>query len=344
MTQAKTAEKLDLSKLVNGVMKQNQRLLPWIGLGGGVLQALALWAMRSLQVSAALHGCAWAGVAGLLVISLFAFQKRRSDLKADAIQTLNIVFCLWYGLTDGLIGYLAAQMPGGWYLPAGMLLLTTLVLPCYTRTALWLLYGLITVISMGGHPLLPYGLVLVGVCAVLSWRRWWQGVQMAMAQTNQQGTEETNRQLNQTLASVSTLDAETGVANRRAMSTWLEAVWPLCVRNRIPVEIIIVGGQKTAELAEALKPMLRRQSDYLGRFDDQTFVILYSGPSREDAAMLLNRVREAVQPVEGAALFAGFMTPQYRMVAAQALTWCRQEWDAMVCRGENGILRDYSSQ
>jgi diguanylate cyclase (GGDEF)-like protein len=48
------------------------------------------------------------------------------------------------------------------------------------------------------------------------------------------------------------------------------------------------------QFAKALKQFVRRQSDFLGRFEQDKFIILYSGLSRPDLDMLILRIRETL--------------------------------------------------
>lgn len=326
---------------------QNLRSAAWLGLAGAALHSLALGAMWSQGgvPNASLRLCALAGVLGLFLISLFAWLKGRIGPSQGICQGITLALMVWYVMADSLTAYLALGTPGGWYLPGVMLLLAALPLPLGARLPLWAVYGLIQGALLAGHPLVFYGLGLAAAGFVLGTARYAAAAWSYLAQAEARKIDSANRSLSQTLERSSALDEATGVANRRAMSAWLEAVWPLCVRNRIPVEVIMAAsrdGKKTVELASALKPLVRRQSDYLGRFDESAFVILYSGPSREDGQMLLKRVRQAAAPVGDICLFAGFVTPHQRMVAAQALTWAREEMEQLRLTGGQAEFKDYS--
>lgn len=106
-------------------------------------------------------------------------------------------------------------------------------------------------------------------------------------------------------------DKLTGIANRGAFDTSLEREWLLAQRMRVPVSVIMIdvdffkkyndryghqaGDDCLSRVAKALAGTVRRSSDMLARYGGEEFVALLFHMSRDDALMLAEALRRAVE-------------------------------------------------
>ncbi len=121
-----------------------------------------------------------------------------------------------------------------------------------------------------------------------------------------------NEQLEQLLHT----DALTGVSNRRAFDTAFDVEWRRCRRDQAPLSLLAIdidlfkafndrhghpaGDTCLQTVARALAQQLQRPADLLARLGGEEFVLLLPSTSEAGAALVAERVRDAV----GAAMVA----------------------------------------
>lgn len=328
-------------------LQENRLPLGILALVSAVLQALALFAARTAALNQTRQAmfAGVIGVTGLVIFGLYFLSMRKKNLPVGVSMGCQGGFVVWMLLTDVLVCYQGIAMPGGWLYTAPMLLLAaTMIMPAWASAILFGIYTICLGVLLRWHGLLAYGLCLGVICYFLSRFR---AVMVQKAFLTYQATMETKNaadDLSKRLNKSSTFDKELPVHNRRAMSNWLEAVWPLCVRNQIPVLAVLVSLQGKSEgkyrVATALKALVRRQSDFLGLFDQDTFVILYSGPQRNDALMLMDWVRTATKELP-VAIAGVYTVPKPQMVTAQLLTKAEELIRQMPTQGAVPVFVDY---
>jgi diguanylate cyclase (GGDEF)-like protein len=302
-------------------------------------------------------------VIGLAIFGLFFLRQVRVKLPVNTLWACQVVFAVYYAVTDLCILYLSHQMQPGLLRMVPAVLLGGMMTMTGWLSALCFLGYLLGILLMAGQPLfLIYGVVAVLAAYLLSRERFRQQLYQYSLGVQTEEAAQDYQEMHLRLERMTGWDSQTQMNNRRAMSAWLEAVWPLCVRNRIPVAVIILSpdgmekvrkqkGQDAAnarlnQLAKALKPFVRRQSDFLGRYDRDKFIILYSGPSRQDTDMLLKRVKEELgrqtwADAEGETISCCiglvYGLPKDNMVAAQWMTRADDALEKAYLKGDGAV-------
>lgn len=116
---------------------------------------------------------------------------------------------------------------------------------------------------------------------------------------------------NSQLEFLSTHDQLTGIANRRALDRRLQENWVLCQRHGISLGIIMVdvdlfkpyndqhghmaGDQVLKAIATILNRCMKRNSDLVGRYGGEEFMILLPGSEASGASQVAEELRLAVQ-------------------------------------------------
>jgi len=123
-----------------------------------------------------------------------------------------------------------------------------------------------------------------------------------------------HRELRHSLAladRLASLDALTGVANRRTLDNCLAKQWILAARNQTSLSLLMVDADHFKEfndrmghqagdaclrsLAVALGQRVTRPDDVVARFGGEEFAVLLPGTSLEGARQVAERIRSAVQ-------------------------------------------------
>lgn len=275
---------------------------------GAVLQAFAFLSIRELPImrDPLMGWFVLLAVMGLCVFSLFFFRQARHRMPASALWACQVVFAVYYVVVDLCVIYLNLQVQDGLLRMVPTVLLgAMMVMPGGLSAACFLAYAFLMPLMTGELVLGGYGLLASLAAYILSRSRYqWEKAGFARVM-REKDLEAEKQELQKKLDRVKTWDEQLNINNRRAMHTWLEAVWPLCVRNRIPVAVLMISPddlndetKKASQaclkaVAETLKTFVRRKSDFLGWYGDDNFVILYSGLSRQDTDMLVHRIQEA---------------------------------------------------
>lgn len=109
-------------------------------------------------------------------------------------------------------------------------------------------------------------------------------------------------------------DALTGLANRRGLERKAMAVWPFCIRKKIPVGIIALdidyfkkyndkfghlqGDQCLKNIAEAIKNAAQRSSDIVTRTGGEEFLVFVQDITPKDIVALALKVRKSIESQE----------------------------------------------
>ncbi|AFM39454.1 diguanylate cyclase (GGDEF) domain-containing protein [Desulfosporosinus acidiphilus SJ4] len=116
---------------------------------------------------------------------------------------------------------------------------------------------------------------------------------------------------NQKLKLLSTLDEVTGIPNRRSFEETLKREWNRCLREGKPLSLIIVdidnfkryndsyghlqGDKCLRNVAKFLAGILKRSSDFIGRFGGEEFAAILSNTSYEDALNIANQMKKGIE-------------------------------------------------
>ena len=331
-----------------GLVRGNCFRLGLLSLLGALLQAAVLFSLREMPVMRDLlmRWFTLVAVIGLGVFGLFFLRQAKGNMPVPALWACQVVFAVYYMVVDLCILFLTNQMqPDIVRMAPALLLMAMMTMTGGLSIACFGGY-LLGIFLLASEPaLLVYGLTAVIAAYYLSRERYGRQVSQFIHDAQAAQAAQDNQELLRRLERMTSWDEQIQMNNRRAMSAWMEAVWPLCVRNRIPVAVIVVSpdgmekmrkekgpGAATARLnqfAAALKPFVRRQSDFLGRYEEDKFIILYSGPSLKDTDMLVKRIRDDLHKQAWADAEGGFLSlsmgiiyglPRDNTVAAQWMT------------------------
>ena len=119
------------------------------------------------------------------------------------------------------------------------------------------------------------------------------------------------RQANEALQLLSSRDGLTGAANRRKFDETLNLEWARASRNRSPVSLLMLdidhfktlndthghpcGDECLVRVVGAIRSIPFRKTDLIARYGGEEFAILLPGTNREEALVLAERVRTAVE-------------------------------------------------
>jgi diguanylate cyclase (GGDEF)-like protein len=123
-------------------------------------------------------------------------------------------------------------------------------------------------------------------------------------------TEEKLRKANEKLYQLSTMDALTGIANRRAYDAYIDIEWKKMLRNHTPLSLILCdidyfkkyndhyghGGGDTClhTVAQIIHEMALRPGDFVARYGGEEFVVILPDTPTEGAFHIAERIRTAV--------------------------------------------------
>lgn len=339
-----------------------------LGLLGAVLQAAVLISLRDMPImhDLLMRWFTLLAVIGLFVFGLFFFRQAKGTMPISALWACQVAFAVYYMVVDQSILFLGHQMqPGLVRMVPAVLLGTMMTMTGGLSLTVFGGYALGTLFLVGDPALFVYGLLSVLSAYMLSRERYRQRISLFAVYVQSEQTGQDNQELHHKLERLTSWDEQTQMNNRRAMSSWLEAVWPLCVRNRIPVAVMVVSpdgigkirkekgpdaaAARLNQFAAALKPFVRRQSDFLGRYAEDTFIILYSGPSRQDTDMLHKRIqdelsRQVWSDTQGEPLSMSmgivYGLPGDNMVAAQWMTRADDVLEKAKLQGAGSVLTE----
>jgi len=133
----------------------------------------------------------------------------------------------------------------------------------------------------------------------------------------QQELVEVTRQLreaNQSLQRLSTLDALTGVPNRRSFNNSLYREWGRAVRDGVPISFIMIdvdyfkayndhyghpqGDECLRQVAKTLHDQVKRPGDILARYGGEEFVALLTHTGVEGATAVAEAFRASVERLD----------------------------------------------
>ena len=123
-------------------------------------------------------------------------------------------------------------------------------------------------------------------------------------------TKELLRKANELLFQLSTMDALTGIANRRAYDACINLEWKKMLRHRNPLSLIvcdidffkkyndlyghIAGDSCLRTVAEIIQRMILRPGDLVARYGGEEFAVILPDTTVEGASHIAEKIRRAV--------------------------------------------------
>ena len=116
------------------------------------------------------------------------------------------------------------------------------------------------------------------------------------------------------LERLSFVDGLTGLANRRYFDRTFEKVWRTCIREQVPVSLIMLdvdcfkayndhyghqqGDQALRDLAHAVQDQVRRPQDLVARYGGEEFVVLLPWVDEVSAATVVENILAAIRELK----------------------------------------------
>ncbi|WP_345972925.1 diguanylate cyclase [Sulfurimonas diazotrophicus] len=138
----------------------------------------------------------------------------------------------------------------------------------------------------------------------------WTNTQLQEEIRIRKAAEAALKSANERLKALSRLDVLTGIANRRSFQEHLTEHWSICVREHLPLSLIIcdidnfkrvndtyghpAGDVVIHTIAEILGSEIKRASDLVARYGGEEFAIILFNTGHEDALALVKRLQEKV--------------------------------------------------
>jgi diguanylate cyclase (GGDEF)-like protein/PAS domain S-box-containing protein len=135
-------------------------------------------------------------------------------------------------------------------------------------------------------------------------------VNVARDVSRRKAVEEERQNAYETLETLATVDALTGVANRRRFDDTLEQEWRRAVRRETPTALLLIdvdhfksyndiyghvrGDVCLRQIAEAASEVVRRSSDIVARFGGEEFAVILPDTDEISAAALAEEIRNTV--------------------------------------------------
>lgn len=119
------------------------------------------------------------------------------------------------------------------------------------------------------------------------------------------------RKTNDILLKASTIDALTGLANRRKFDDFVEKEWRRALRNKKPLSLILLdidhfkpyndnyghqaGDECLKKVAVAIRDSLKRPSDFAARYGGEEFVVVLPDTSSHGAESVAEKLRRNIE-------------------------------------------------
>ncbi|MDF2961525.1 MAG: diguanylate cyclase [Paenibacillus sp.] len=132
--------------------------------------------------------------------------------------------------------------------------------------------------------------------------------------TARKQAEHALRESNEMLQKISTIDALTGVANRRGFDECFRKEWRHGIRLSVPLSVILVDidyfkryndtyGHLEGDLclklvAKSLRKVVKRPGDFIARYGGEEFVIVLPATDLEGANIVANRLRMHIESLQ----------------------------------------------
>ena len=113
------------------------------------------------------------------------------------------------------------------------------------------------------------------------------------------------------LERISMIDGLTSIENRRAFDIAYNRTWKTCLRERMPLALIMVdidnfklfndtyghlsGDQTLIKIAEIIKGVIKRPGDFAARYGGEEFVVILMNTTAEGAAFVAEEIRTRIE-------------------------------------------------
>jgi diguanylate cyclase (GGDEF)-like protein len=113
------------------------------------------------------------------------------------------------------------------------------------------------------------------------------------------------------LERISMIDGLTSIENRRAFDIEYNRTWKMCLRERMPLALIMVdidnfklfndtyghlsGDQTLIRIAEVIKGVIKRPGDLAARYGGEEFVVMLMNTTAEGATVVAEEIRTRIE-------------------------------------------------
>ena len=116
------------------------------------------------------------------------------------------------------------------------------------------------------------------------------------------------------LERISMIDGLTSIENRRAFDIAYNRAWKMCLRERMPLALIMIdidnfkifndtyghlsGDQTLIKIAEVIKGIAKRPGDLAARYGGEEFVVMLMNTTAEGAIIIAEKIRRKIEELE----------------------------------------------
>ena len=156
-------------------------------------------------------------------------------------------------------------------------------------------------------------IALVSVLLAIKYRKLSKELEVSVKERTREllHMNEILKSTNLMLERISTMDGLTSIENRRAFDTAYDKAWKTCLKERMPLALIMIdidnfkeyndtyghlsGDQALTRIAEVIKGVIKRPGDLAARYGGEEFVVMLMNTVAERAAVVAEEIRSGIE-------------------------------------------------
>jgi diguanylate cyclase (GGDEF)-like protein len=261
-----------------------------------------------------------AAILGLLMLGALWLPTRKPDWAGDVVMT---IFALVAGAVLTILFAATQSADRGVYFD-GLVVVVMAANICLQPRFPFVAAGCAGVLGMAAltlrhsgeaapvlHSQLANLSIAIAMTLIITHRLEWQRRRAYLLGARDRLREAELMHSNAALLDLSGLDGLTGLANRRSVDRHLQNAWRRCEAAGEPIAVIMMdvdwfkpfndtyghpaGDECLLSIARVLQHSVRDPGDLAGRYGGEEFILILQGAGRDDAMVVAERVRGAVE-------------------------------------------------